>query len=148
MYEEPEPVLDEERAFMIYKPYREVLGALMYPETRTRPEIATAVSLSGRKFQADPGPKQWRNLQQVVRYLIQTTDYGIYLPKSEGKVEVQAYSDADWARYLHNLRSPSGYILYINSAPVIWSSKLQTYTAESTAKAEFTALHPCVREVC
>lgn len=77
---------------------------MMYLETRNRPDIPTAVSMLG-KFQADPGLKQWRCLKEILRYLINSTNYGIDLPKGEGKVEVRAYSDEDWAHDLRKRRS-------------------------------------------
>ena len=99
------------------------------------------------KFQADPGPTQWKYLQHLVRYLIATPEHGLYLKADQGRATLQAYSDADWAREEEKRRSRSGYVLYINSSPIIWSSKLQTATAQSTAEAEFFALHSVVREV-
>ena len=128
------------------KPYRGVLGAFLYLSTRTRPEIATAVSLL-IKFQADPGPTQWKYLLHVVRYLIHTTDFGLCIKSVNGRPKFEAYSDADWARDESKRRSRSGYLLLVNSAPVIRFSKLQPATAQSTSEAEFVALQIFVREV-
>lgn len=128
------------------KPFRSLLGALLYLSTRTRPDLATAVSMLG-KYQSDPGPAQWKLLKQLLRYLRGTTKHGLNLPKASNKVKLDAWSDADWARDKGNRRSRSGYVLYVNSGPIIWSSKLHTSTALSTAESEFVALSSCVREV-
>lgn len=146
-YEIPKPLTEEEKQMMKNKPYREVLGALIYLSTRTRPDISTAVSMLGR-FQADPGPVHWKHLQHLVRYLIGTSSHGLLLKSQKGRPKFDVYSDADWAREEEKRRSRSGYVLLLNSSPVIWSSKLQTATAQSTAEAEFIALSACLREVC
>ena len=146
LYEKPMPTTDADKLTMRGKPYREILGALLYLSTRTRPDIATAVSLLG-KFQADPGPTQWKHLLHVVRYLIHTPEHELFIKSNNGQPRLEAYSDADWARDESNRRSRSGYLLLINSAPIIWSSKLQPATAQSTSEAEFAALQACVREV-
>ena len=146
LYETPIPTTDADKHFMRDKPYHEILGALIYLSTRTRPDIATAVSMLG-KFQADPGPTQWRHLQHLVRYLIHTSNHGLHIKAQKGRATLQAYSDADWAREEEKRRSRSGYLLLINGSPIIWSSRIQTATAQSTSEAEFFALHGCMREV-
>ena len=44
-------------------------------------------------------------------------------------------------------RSRTGFTLTVNGGPIIWRSKLQTATAQSSTEAEFTALQSTVREV-
>lgn len=146
LYEKITPTTEEDKRVMKDKPYRKVLGALLCLSTRTRPDISIAVSLLG-KFQADPGPPQWKYLQHLVRYLIHTPEYGLYIKSKSDTPRLEAYSDTYWARYEHKCRSRSRYVLTINSAPIIWSSKLQPTTSLSSSDAEFVALQGCVREV-
>lgn len=127
-------------------PYRKVLGSLVYLSTRTRPDIATATSMLG-KFQESPSRVHRKILKQVVRYLSGTISFGLFLPQSEGKVVLEGWSDADWARDTSNRRSRSGYILTLSGSPVVWFSKLQTYTSLSSSEAEFFSLAHCVREI-
>lgn len=114
--------------------------------TRTRPDISTAVSMLG-KFQSDPSPAHWKALKYLLRYVAGTTDFGLFLPSGKAKSDVQAWSDAYWARDHSKRRSRFGFLLAINRGPVIWSSKHHTATAESTTEADFSALVACVREV-
>ena len=116
LYQERKPTTAEDRLLMRNKPYRELLGTLLYLATRTRPDIATAVSMLG-KFQADPGPSHWRCLQHLVRYLVYTTDHGLFYRRSSGNVSLEAYSDADWDRDETKCRSRSGFLLIINASP-------------------------------
>lgn len=79
-------------------------------------------------------------IELLVRYLSGTSDYGIYLPKGNGTLYVEAYFDADWGRDPDHRRSRSEFIISMNGGPVMWRSKLQTATAQSTSEAKFAAL--------
>lgn len=146
LYDERRKLTESEVKEMVNKPYRSILGALLYLSTRSRPDLAVAVSLLG-KYQSEPGPEHWQMLRHVVRYLSGTTDYGLLLPTGSGEFQLEAWCDADWAREKSSRRSRSGYMATLNGGPVLWTSKLQTATALSTAEAEFSALSACVREV-
>ena len=126
-------------------PYREVLGSLLFLATRTRPDLATAVSMLG-KFQQAPLVEHWKSMKSVVRYLIHTIDHGLLLPNGQEAL-LEAWSDADWARDHHKRRSRSGYLITVGGGPVVWASRLQTLTAQSTTEAEFISLAHCVREI-
>ena len=145
LYEERTGTSDAEREFMRRAPYRQLLGSLLFLATRTRPDIATAVSMLA-KFQSDPSIKHWKTLKTLIRYVKGTTGTGILLPGGAG-VALTAWSDADWARDQSRRRSRSGYLLTVNGGPVVWSSKLQNATTLSTTEAEFYALSSCVRDV-
>lgn len=134
-------------AAMVAVPYRQILGTLLFLSTRTRPDLATAVSMLG-KYQSDPAPQHWKAMKNVIRYLISTMDWGIQLPSTAGGPTLTAWSDADWARDCEKRRSRTGYLLCIGGGPVVWASRLQSCTAQSTSEAEFNALSACVRDVC
>lgn len=146
LYEKVVDLTETEATEMESIPFRKVLGALLFLSTRTRPDISTAVSMIA-KFQSKPAIKHWKMVKNVVRYLIGTADYGILLPKWSKDVEVLCWTDADWARDLSNRRSRTGFLVTVNGGPVIWTSKLQSCTAQSTAEAEFNALSHAIREV-
>ena len=82
----------------------------------------------------------------MIRYVLGTLYHGILLPCGQ-EASLEAWSDADWARDHHKRRSCSGYLLTVGGGPVVWSSRLQTVTAQSTAEAEFISLAHCVREI-
>ena len=62
------PQTDSERREMEDKPYRSVLGSVMWGQLATRPDLAFAVSLLAR-FQANPGISHWNALLHVVGYI-------------------------------------------------------------------------------
>lgn len=145
LYEKEDPLTDVDEAEMRHVPYRPVLGSLLYLATRTRPDIATAVSMLA-KFQEAPAVRHWKAMKHVVRYLKGTPKMGILLPKQGDVPKLQVWSDADWARDQSKRRSRTGAVITINYGPIGWTSKLQTSVATSTAEAEFNALAVTVRD--
>lgn len=127
-------------------PYLHILGSLIFLSTRTRPDISTAVSMLG-KFQQDPSPKDWKAMTHLLRYLKGTAHMGIWTPTDSQKTDLQAWTDADWARDEELRRSRSGYLLMYGTKPVLWTSRLQAATALSTSEAEFAALASCAHDV-
>ena len=62
---------DSERRQMDDKPYRPILGSIMWGQLTTRPDLSFAVFLLSR-FQADPGITHWNALMHVVGYVKNT----------------------------------------------------------------------------
>ena len=145
LYDEKTTPSEENLTAMQGIPFREVLGSLLFLATRTRPDLATAVSMLG-KFQQEPLVKHWKAMKSVVHYLIGTTDSGVFFPFGQ-EATIEAWSDADWARDHHKRRSRSGYLVTVARCPVVWASRLQKLTAQSTTEAEFISLAHCVREL-
>ena len=73
-----------------------------------------------------------------MQYLKGTVSYGVRYTKESSK-ECVGYSDADWAGYVDDRRSTSGYVFQISGGPVSWRSKKQSSVALSTAEAEYMA---------
>lgn len=145
LYEEKRLPTGQEQEAMTDVPYREVLGSLLFLATRTRPDLSTAVSMLV-KYQEAPLPVHWKAMKAVIRYLIRTLDFGIMFPSGQEAL-LQAWSDADWTRDHHKRRSRSGHLVIVAGGPVVWASRLQTITAQSTTEEELISLAQCVREV-
>ena len=54
--------------------------------------------------------------------------------------------DADWAGDVNDSKSTSGYILQVGGTVVSWKSRIQSFTALSTAEAEYVALSHAAQE--
>lgn len=86
------PNNDEEKERMKNRPYRELIGSLIYLANATRPDIVYAANALSR-FCSDPGEEHWLLAKRVLRYLKATKTYGIQYEKSKQKLN--AYTDSD-----------------------------------------------------
>ena len=122
--------------------YQSAVGCLLYLSTKTRPDIAFAVS-NVAKFTAKPTIDHWTAVKRIMRYLNGTIHCGL---RYYGDTKLVGYSDADWAGDLNDRKSISGYVYKISGAAVSWMSKKQTCVALSTAEAEYMALSMASQE--
>ena len=93
----------------------------------------------------------------TVAYLKETRDKGLIfkMPSATDKLKIDCFVDADFAGLWnsedhndpHSVRSRTGYVILVNDAPVVWSSKLQTETACSTMESEYIALSTACKEL-
>lgn len=150
--------------------YRSVIGSLLFVALCVRPDIACPVSILARHANS-PGPEHVKALQRVVSYLYCTRSLGItyrYQPTqdarnipvaqqsaqfgggksttADGAPNLSSFCDADFAGS-YDYRSTTGYAIMMNGGPVLWLSKLQTLTAQSTTEAETIAASECVKDV-
>ena len=58
-----------------------------------------------------------------------------------------AFVDASHAANKVTRRSHTGFIIFVNRAPVIWYSKAQTTVESSTFSSEFIALKTCTEHI-
>jgi hypothetical protein len=135
---------EQERVEMENVPYRQAIGSLQYLVQGTRPDIAFAVAKLGQ-YSSNPGPKHWRALKHVLRYLKKTKDVEMKIESSGGGIEI--YCDADWAACRDERKSHTGYVIYLGNSPVIWKSTKQKCIALSTQEAEYIAMTECGKEV-
>jgi len=139
------PKTDSERAQMADKPYRPVLGSVMWGQLATRPDLSFAVSLLSR-FQADPGIEHWNALMHVIGYIKNTMDYGLTYSR-DADLTPLAYVDADYGGCRDTRRSTTGYIFTMAGGAVTWSSKRQATVALSTVEAEYVAMSRCAQQM-
>ncbi|KAE8752614.1 hypothetical protein FOCC_FOCC000736 [Frankliniella occidentalis] len=124
--------------------YQSAVGKLMYLSTCTRPDICYACSVVSQ-FNKAPKNKNWNDVTHIVRYLKGTSEMKLTFSKDEPKIEI--YCDADFNKEKGERLSRSGYIIKMAGGAVSWYSKKQTFTAMSTAEAEYYAMSEAVKEV-
>ncbi|KNZ81205.1 Copia protein [Termitomyces sp. J132] len=118
----------------------QLLGALMWAQAATRPDLSFAVALLAC-FQANPGPAHWKALLHVLAYIKGTLDYKIvYSKELGGSIKPTGYVDSDYGGDLDTRRSTTGYVFLMAGGPVSWSSKRQQTVALSTTEAEYMAM--------
>lgn len=135
------PTTDSERSRMKDIPYINVVGALNYLATCTRPDISFAVGALGQ-YNANPGWDHWIQAKRVLRYLRHTSSTSLRLggsSHSKADVILHGYSDADYAGDVDSRKSTSAYTFFISGSLVSWRSKRQPIVALSTTEAEYIA---------
>lgn len=85
--------------------YQSIAGALQYL-TLTRPDLAFAVNQVCQHMH-QPSVARFATLKRVLQYLKGTLTYGVHF--KQGKLQVIAYSDTDWAPDPVNRQSTSGF---------------------------------------
>lgn len=141
---EASPRSEDERAEMKNRPYRELVGGIIYLANATRPDLAFAVSILSR-FSTNPGELHWMLAKRVLRYLKGTSHYGIKYTKNQDLLT--AYTDSDWAGDVDDRKSCTGNVIILANGPISWKSKKQASVALSTMEAEYSALAEMSREI-
>lgn len=124
--------------------YRKIVGSLQYLAL-TRPDISYAVNRLSQ-FMHQPTTDHWQAVKRVLRYLSGTLHLGIFLRKQH-QPHLHAFSDADWAGDSDDYVSTNGYIIYLGSQPVSWTSRKQKGVARSSTEAEYRAVANAAAEL-
>uniref|UniRef100_A0A6G1SKL6 Retrovirus-related Pol polyprotein from transposon TNT 1-94 n=1 Tax=Aceria tosichella TaxID=561515 RepID=A0A6G1SKL6_9ACAR len=126
-------------------PHAELVGSLNYLATRTRPDIAYALSVFS-KYIEKPREQHWKGLKRVLRYLQGTLDYGLFYQPVENPY-IKVYCDADYGGDHESRRSTSGMIGFLNSGPISYKAQQQQTVTMSTTEAEYIASALGVKEL-
>jgi hypothetical protein len=143
------PLSNVEKTEMAKIPYKNAIGSLLYLAICTRPDITYAVCSLAR-FSQNPGREHWQLVKNIIRYLSNTKDYGLFFCKNDRLLEeITSFGYCDAAfNDTEQGKSTTGYIVKLLDAyPISWRSKLTTMTALSSMEAELVALHSLAREV-
>jgi hypothetical protein len=138
---------DDDHRFMADKPYRGLIGSLLWIGIISRPDIMVRL-LRLAKFQSNPGPKHWNSLLHVLKYVASTRSITLNLGGIDpSALCLTAYSDSDYNKN-DDCKSTSGYITTIGGlGSLSWNSKYQSVTALSSTESEYMALGVCTQEV-
>ncbi|OWZ14451.1 Integrase, catalytic core protein [Phytophthora megakarya] len=127
--------------------YRELVGALGYLVSGTRPDIAHAVRHLG-KYLANFDVTHYELARYVLRYLTATADYKLVKDVREGKaVPLLLYTDADYANDPDDRKSISGYVTMIDGNVISYASRKQGLNAQSTPEAAYVAMAESIKDL-
>ena len=119
-FQDPYTPASEEEEEVDKPGYLAAVGALLYLETFTRPNISFAVSTLGRHSQK-PTVRHWIGVKHLFRYLRGTKDLGLLYSRN-GASRLVGYANAGYKSDPKTGKSQTGYIFLKNGAPVSWKS--------------------------
>ncbi|XP_013689424.2 secreted RxLR effector protein 161-like [Brassica napus] len=116
--------------------YRSIIGCLRYL-LHTRPDLAFSVGVLSRYMQS-PRESHGEAVKHLIRYIKGTTEYGLFF-KHDGTTEITGYSDNSHNIDVDDGRSTTGFMFYLGTSPITWTSCKQPTVALSSCEAEFMA---------
>jgi len=127
--------------------YRSVLGKLLHLMRWSRPDILNAVrELS--KFMMEASPSHYKAMIRCMDYVVSTANKGLILkPIKHPMMEVVGVTDANYATDADSRRSVSGYLVFLNGAPVSFKSVQQKVVTLSTTEAELYVITQGAQEM-
>lgn len=141
------PSTTEEREYMADKPYREVLGAIMYAQLGTRPDLSFAVSTLSR-FASCAGVAHWKAMLHVLQYIKGTLNYKLtYGGTGCTSITPYGFTDSDYGGDTETRCSVSGYVFIQAGGPTAWGTKYQPTIAMSTTEAEYMAMSRAAQQL-
>lgn len=120
--------------------FKSLVGCLRYL-TCTRPDILFSVGIVSRYMEA-PTVTHLKAAKRILRYLKGTVDYGLFYSSSE-EFQLIGYSDSDFAGDLDDRKSTTGFVFFMGSNAISWSSKKQAIVTLSSCEAEYVAVTAC-----
>lgn len=102
--------------------FRSTIGGVMYVAVCTRPDIAFATSVLGRKINASARLHLFF-ARILVIYLLSTKELALFFRSSSYSVPLTAYRDSCWAGCRDSRKSTLGIFVTANGAAICWSSK-------------------------
>ena len=86
-----------------------------------------------------PRPEHFNVVYRILRYLKRTPGRGLLFRK-HAHLQVEVYTDADWAGNIMDRRSTSSYYTFVGGKLVTRQSKKQDVVAKSKVEVEFRSL--------
>ena len=85
-------------------------------------------------------------LLRVLKWVLTSKTKALYLkPNNNSDLELKGICDASFAPELETCRSVTGYVVFLNNAPIDWKSRGQKHVTLSSCESEYVALSEVVR---
>jgi hypothetical protein len=139
------PTTDDQAADSRSVPYQNLVGALQYVVSATRPDVANAVRYLASHTH-DHTQTHWRLAKRVLKYLAGTPELGLCYSRAGSSVPI-AYSDADFANDSTDSKSVTGSVITLAGAAVVYVSRKQSLVGQSTTEVEYIAAAETAKNV-
>ena len=128
--------------------YRNLIGALLYVSSGTRPQISHSVNyLSRFQNQNCYTETNWKYALRILKYLYLTRELSLQYKRNKNCELIDCYVDADWAEDNVDRKSTSGYVIRVFGNVIDWKSRKQKCVTKASMYAEYVALSEAVSEV-
>ena len=131
--------IDNEQDAELIKKYQQIVGALLYCATNTRPDVAYSVGVLCRAM-SRPTTPLYKAALRVLYYLVRHADIGLHYEADPSAII--AYSDSD----LGTQHSTTGWDVHWQKATISFGSKKQISIATSSCHAEIIAASEAAKE--
>lgn len=126
--------------------YRNLIGALLYISSGTRPDICYSVNYLSR-FQNCYNKTHFQYALRVLKYLYLTRDLKLTYSNNSNTDILDSFVDADWAGDILDRKSTTGFVIRLFGNTIYWKSKKQGSVTKSSTFAEYVALSEVVTEL-
>ena len=144
----PDDPTGDEVSVMHSKPYRELVGSLMYLAQRTRPDILYAVQQVSQ-FQSQPTMDHWEAARHILKYLCGSPKHGLLYSGTPQHISgnfskgptatVATFTDSGWMQDTETCKSVGGHVFLLFGGTVDYSCKKFAAVALSSTEAEWYA---------
>jgi hypothetical protein len=117
--------------------FRSIVGSLRYL-VNTRLGIDFAVGYVSC-FLSEPHEDHMLAVKHILRYIVGTLNWGVYLKKGSGKTTLVGFTDSDFAGDVDSRKSTLDFFLFLNTGIITWQSNKQSLVAQSSCEAEYVA---------
>jgi len=128
------------------KQFRNLIGALLYISTGTRPDISYSVNYLSR-FQNCCDDIHFKYAQNILKYLYVTKDIKLTYQKNPNKEMIDCSWDADWACDAMDRKSTTGYVIRMYGYIIYWKTREKSSVTKSSTHAEYVALSESVSDM-
>lgn len=126
--------------------YRNLIGALLYISSNTRPDISFSVNYLSR-YQNNNNESHWKYALRILKYLYLTKDLKLIFERNMNIEILDCHVDADWAGDNVDRKSTTGYMIRLFGNVIDWKSRKQKGVTKASTYAEYVALSEAVSEV-
>jgi hypothetical protein len=124
--------------------YWQLVGSLNYL-TITRPDISFVVQQVSQFMQA-PCQTHLAAVHRLLRYLKGTSGRGLFFP-SGNSLQLEDFSDANWASCTDTHRSITGWCMFFGDALISWKSKKQVCVSKLSNESKYRAVSSACSEI-
>lgn len=126
--------------------FRNLIGALLYISSATRPDITYSVNYLSR-FTTCADETHYKYALRILKYLLMSKNLKLCFKKSNVDEVLDSFVDSDWAGDHIDRKSTSGYVIRFYGNPIYWKTRKQNFVTKSSTHAEYIALSEATSEI-